>query len=171
MDRYTNLANFGSLIGSEPNGKIKRKASLLNGQTFEWEYGSKDVENIRYAIDTLLQLGFHAGSTRAVLPTKPGLEISLTKENLKSFMAAVNQYPLRMADIYTGTAHPQGGNTMAAASSGRPGVVDENFRVMGYDNLYVTDASIFPTSLTVNPQWTIMAMSSMASKEILNAHP
>ena len=34
----------------------------------------------------------------------------------------------------------------------------------GYDNVYVADASLFPTSITINPQWTIMAMSSMAAK-------
>jgi choline dehydrogenase-like flavoprotein len=49
-------------------------------------------------------------------------------------------------------------------------VVDESFRVVGFDNVYVSDASIFPTSLTVNPQWTILALSSLASQQVLRAH-
>jgi choline dehydrogenase-like flavoprotein len=56
------------------------------------------------------------------------------------------------------------------AASGSPGakdrVVDESFRVVGMDNVYVTDASVFPTSLTLNPQWTIMALSTLAASGI-----
>ena len=38
------------------------------------------------------------------------------------------------------------------------GVVDPDFRVHGYRNLYVCDASVFPTSIGVNPQLTVMAL-------------
>jgi choline dehydrogenase-like flavoprotein len=70
------------------------------------------------------------------------------------------------------TAHPQGGNLMAGDGSPHcdKRVVDGSFRVAGFDNLYVADASVFPTSVTVNPQWTIMAMSSLAASRILAAH-
>jgi choline dehydrogenase-like flavoprotein len=30
-------------------------------------------------------------------------------------------------------------------------------------NLYVADASVFPTSLGVNPQWTVMAVADVAA--------
>jgi choline dehydrogenase-like flavoprotein len=49
-------------------------------------------------------------------------------------------------------------------------VVDESFRVVGFDNVYVADASVFPTSITVNPQWTILALSSLAARQVLQAH-
>ena len=75
-----------------------------------------------------------------------------------------------MSDLFTGTAHPQGGNLMAGKNYTKDKVVDENFCVNGYENLYVTDASVFPTSLTVNPQWTIMSMSSLASKKVIESH-
>ena len=57
---------------------------------------------------------------------------------------------------------------MAAAGSPRTKerVVDETAKLVGFDNVYVTDASVFPTSLTVNPQWTIMALSSLAASGI-----
>ena len=42
-------------------------------------------------------------------------------------------------------------------------VVDPEFRVWGYDNLYVCDASVFPTSLGVNPQVPIMALADYAA--------
>jgi choline dehydrogenase-like flavoprotein len=43
------------------------------------------------------------------------------------------------------------------------GVVDAHFKVYGYDNLFVCDASVFPTSLGVNPQVTVMALAHYAA--------
>jgi choline dehydrogenase-like flavoprotein len=48
--------------------------------------------------------------------------------------------------------------------SDRPdvGVVDSGFRVHGTRNVYVCDASVFPTSIRINPQETIMAFADYA---------
>jgi choline dehydrogenase-like flavoprotein len=45
-------------------------------------------------------------------------------------------------------------------------VVDEQFRVHGTENLYVCDASVFPSSITVNPQLTVMALADYAAPNI-----
>jgi choline dehydrogenase-like flavoprotein len=46
------------------------------------------------------------------------------------------------------------------------GVVDPSFRVHGIPNLYVCDASVFPSSITVNPQFTVMALAHYAASKI-----
>jgi choline dehydrogenase-like flavoprotein len=48
--------------------------------------------------------------------------------------------------------------------SDRPevGVVDSGFRVHDTRNVYVCDASVFPTSIRINPQETIMAFADYA---------
>ena len=169
IKRYKYLLNFGSLIGSEPNGIVLEKSDLLNGQAFVWNLGKKDIENIKYAMGTLLQLGKFAGSTRAIIPTKPGIELALTDQEIGEFTKKFNAFPLRMKDIYLGTAHPQGGNMMAGDSSVyvKDRVVTEDFKVVGLDNVFVADASLFPTSITINPQWTIMALSSLSAKNVI----
>jgi choline dehydrogenase-like flavoprotein len=43
------------------------------------------------------------------------------------------------------------------------GVVDNGFKVHGYENLFVADTSVFPTNIWVNCQATAMAMSHYAS--------
>lgn len=174
MMRYKHLMNIGSLIGSEANGVIHNKANLVDGQSFSWELGSKDVAHIKYAFQTIIRLSSLAGARRVILPTRPGLELDLSDKNNESlFVKAIAGYPLRITDLYIGTAHPQGGNPMA----GNDGmhtvsrVVDEDFKVVGTDNVFVADASLFPTSITVNPQWTIMAMSGLAMKSVLRLFP
>ena len=62
------------------------------------------------------------------------------------------------------SAHPQGGNVMGGDPS--VSVVDSHSKVYGFDNLFVCDASVFPTSIGVNPQLTVMALASRASEHI-----
>jgi choline dehydrogenase-like flavoprotein len=170
MKRYRHLLNFGALVGSEPNGEIQLKGDPVTGRPFTWQLGQRDRANIKYAIGTLLDLGLAAGASRAVLPTEPGIEIPLSSGNISRFKQQLAEYPLQMADLRLATAHPQGGNCMAGDDSSKKQqrVVDGDFRVHGYDNVFVADASIFPTGITVNPQWTIMALSSMAAGRILS---
>ena len=172
---YARLINFGALVGSEPNGRVERAADLLNGQAFTWKLGERDRDHIRYALGTLLEIGLAAGARRAVVPTQPGIEIALTAANVARFRQAIDAYPLVTTDLLLTTAHPQGGNVMAGpgvdAATRDARVVDDRFRVSGFDNVFVADASVFPTSLTVNPQWTIMAMSSLASTSVLELCP
>jgi choline dehydrogenase-like flavoprotein len=66
--------------------------------------------------------------------------------------------------ITLASSHPQGGN--AINRDPRRGVVDEHFRVHGYDNLYVCDASVFPGSVQVNPQMTVMALARYAAERL-----
>jgi len=55
------------------------------------------------------------------------------------------------------TAHPLGGCTMS--DDPKEGVVNEFGEVWSYPNLYVSDGSIIPTALSVNPSATISALS------------
>ncbi|MCI0489622.1 MAG: GMC family oxidoreductase N-terminal domain-containing protein [Blastocatellia bacterium] len=171
MSRYRYLVNFGALVGSEPNGMIELRADPINGRALNWHLGDEDERRIKFALVTLLELGKAAGATRATLATEPGIELPLTDDDLSRFKRSLEAYPLRMSDLRLATAHPQGGNRMIGKESPYKGerVVDEEFRLDGYENVYVADASIFPTSITVNPQWTIMAMSSLAAKRVLGS--
>ena len=67
-------------------------------------------------------------------------------------------------NITLGTGHPQGGNPIGLDA--KRSVVDADFRVHGYSNLHVCDASVFPSSLTVNPQLTVMSLAHYAASRI-----
>jgi choline dehydrogenase-like flavoprotein len=66
--------------------------------------------------------------------------------------------------ISLGTGHPQGGNVIS--QDPKRGVVGPDFKVHGFDNLHICDASVFPTSLTVNPQLTTMSLAHYAAPRI-----
>jgi choline dehydrogenase-like flavoprotein len=62
------------------------------------------------------------------------------------------------------SAHMQGGNVIAP----KPyyGVVDENLKVHGVQNLWICDASVIPSPITINIAFTVMALSRYAAVRI-----
>ena len=58
------------------------------------------------------------------------------------------------------TAHILGGACMGKTEN--EGVVNKNFEVFNYPNLYVIDGSVIPTNLGVNPSLTITALAEYA---------
>jgi choline dehydrogenase-like flavoprotein len=78
-------------------------------------------------------------------------------ERIADAVDAVVQGP---GDLLLNSAHPQGGNPMSDDRS--IGVIGSDFRVHGMRNLFVCDASVFPTTIHVNPQLTVMAMADYA---------
>ena len=48
-------------------------------------------------------------------------------------------------------------------------VVDSDGRVFGFENLFLCDASVFPTAIGVNPQMTVMALATVISERIRRA--
>jgi len=63
------------------------------------------------------------------------------------------------------TAHPLGGCTMS--DDPNQGVVNEFGEVWNYPNLYVSDGSIIPTALSVNPSATISALSERIADHLV----
>lgn len=56
-----------------------------------------------------------------------------------------------------GHYHHMGGNRMSRSSN--DGVVDENLKMHGMKNLYITGSSVFPTGGYSNPTYTILALT------------
>ena len=70
-------------------------------------------------------------------------------------------------DIYVYASHPMG--TCRMHGDAAEGVVDPMGRVHGWANLHVADASVFPTSLGLNPQITVMSIAMTLGEAIAAA--
>jgi cholesterol oxidase len=98
--------------------------------------------------------------TRPVFAAEDNLARTITGRLGGMFVRDPLNTPLLMNNQIT--VHPLGGCPMA--DSAADGVVDVAGRVFGddgrpYPGLYVADASVIPTSLGVNPLWTITALA------------
>ena len=62
------------------------------------------------------------------------------------------------------SAHPQG--TCRMGEDARRAVVDSRGRFHGLDGLWITDASVFPTSASTHTMIPIMAFADLAARSI-----
>ena len=74
----------------------------------------------------------------------------------------------QISQTLTSAAHPLGTARMSAGP--KDGVVDQDLKVWGLDNLYISDASVFPTSGNVNPALTICALAIRLADRLVKLH-
>jgi cholesterol oxidase len=94
--------------------------------------------------------------------------IASGQEALYRYAQKVNGVPQNaITEVLFGlssTAHILGGCPMGKTIE--EGVVDDQFRVHGYNNFYILDGSIIPCNLGVNPSLTITTLSEYAMSHI-----
>jgi choline dehydrogenase-like flavoprotein len=149
MSRYDHMMAVGVLVGTEASARVKKAA--LGGPDIEFTPGAGDLQKLAAGLRELGEILFDAGATRVMLNTARGDEI-----DDRSDLDRIQQIVTEPGAMTLGTGHPQGGNALGA-------VLDDRFRVRGYEDLYVCDASVFPSSLTVNPQLTVMGLAHYAA--------
>lgn len=159
MLRYPNALSLGVLVGAENLGKVRADGSL------SFPVGKTTFQALRDGLAEASQLlldGTAEGTPDEVVPaTRDGKFILKPGDNAA---ARYQQRIVKPADLALGTGHPQGGNAMSTQAA--HSVVDGDFRLRHVPNVFVADASVFPSSAGVNPQWTVMAMAHLAAQEI-----
>lgn len=157
MRRYDRLMAVGVLVGTESNARIG--SSWLGGPAVYYTPTVGDLRTLADGLHTLGRILFEAGANRVMANTWGYDEFTGPEE-----LERLRRIALDPEYMTLGTGHPQGG--CAVSRDPRKGVVNPDFRVHGYGNLYVCDASVFPSSLTVNPQLTIMGLARYASRTV-----
>lgn len=161
LEAFENLNNvhdrmaiyYASISGGV--GKIQRfpcNQFLLN-----YKLSNEDYQYLRFGLLRLSQILFAAGSKQNFLVSKDGFSYK-TYEELELFL---NDRSLKNLDLMT--IHLMGGNSFNI-----DGICNEFGEVRGYNNLYIQDASLLPTSLGVNPQGTIMALVARNMEKFIN---
>ncbi|MBI5471008.1 MAG: GMC family oxidoreductase [Ignavibacteriae bacterium] len=164
MSAYPRAVNFTALVGSDPAGSVSRERDVLFGRAIQWSPTASDLNRMRKSLITIIQIAQASGAKEILLPTHPVLRLHLDK-NIGDVVRMMEKIFVEKRFFNFVTAHPQGGNMMASDSIAER-VVELDFRVRDCANVYVCDASVFPRGIRVNPQWTIMALASLASERI-----
>ncbi|MGZ5310064.1 MAG: GMC oxidoreductase, partial [Solirubrobacterales bacterium] len=157
MRRYAHMTAVGVLVGTHRNARIRK--ALTGGPDIVYEPEPDDLAKLLEALKLAGKIYLKAGAKRVMPTSFHYLEYSTPEE-----LDHLEDHIRDDSDISLGTGHPQGGNAISADPS--KGVVDPGFKVHGLENLYVCDASVFPTSITVNPQMTVMALAEYAAPRI-----
>lgn len=156
MSDYAHMGSGGVLVGTTVPGEVRSKGGRAE---IDYAPGREDMEQVVAGLKQLIRI-YHAGGAECVMPATYKMHRFRPGDNLD----VLDRYANGNDGLSLNSAHPQGGN--AISSDPRRGVVDPDFRVRGTENVYVCDASVFPTSVTVNPQLTVMALADYAGRRI-----
>jgi choline dehydrogenase-like flavoprotein len=160
MARLRNMAVLGLLVSDTSSG---RAVDLGRGRTPLLTY-RVNANDARRTLDGLLlaaRILLAAGATE-VWPMVAGAGRVRTTREAEALLE--RDWPA--AALRLSAYHPMGTARMGLDPGG---VVDGFGAVHGIEGLVVSDASVFPTSLAVNPQVTIMAFATRAAQHILDA--
>ena len=145
-------------ISSSSTGILSR---TLFGHNLKFNINDYEFQNIKDFIMLISKFLFNLGAQK-VYPNIINKKIDGTNfKNLEKIIGKINP-----EDLLLTASHLFG--TCCFGENSEKGVIDENFKVFNYDNLFVVDSSIFPFPTESNPQLTIMIFAKAASQIILN---
>lgn len=154
---YLHIAQFGLMVSDTSRGSV----SALPGNALRISYvlNDEDLRTFKRGIELLCECYFAAGAYE-VYPPVEGVGILRGGD-----LGPLRAHRLRPHELTLMAFHPMG----TARADARPGsgVVDGDLQVHGVDGLYVSDASVMPSSLGVNPQITIMALATRLAYHLL----
>jgi len=157
MEQFRHLAMFGLMVSDGPNGRIYQAPDGRPIITY-W-MSNKDLKKVQLGLQILTEVFFAAGAQRIFLPIA-GEE---SHDKLETALDVLSQ-PLNPWTLELMAFHPLGTSRMSTRE--KNGVVNPDLETWEMPGLYVCDGSIFPTSLGVNPQLTIMAWATRAAEHL-----
>jgi choline dehydrogenase-like flavoprotein len=154
MKQYPNYIQAGVMVGTEPRGRISVDKS--GRAKIALTFSSEEVAALRRGLKRIAQVFLTAGA-RSVFPATYH-PVTIRNEGDFGQLDLVVQ---ESSDLLLGSAHPQGGNPMCEDPS--RGAVAPDFRIHGFRNIFVADASVFPSNIWANCQATVIAVAHYAS--------
>ena len=157
MESYDRIASFGVMVTDRSRGKVRPGK---NGRPrISYWLGRQERDRLHRGVATLARIFLAAGAVE-VYPGVRGMPPMRDGGELERLAEA--RTPSR--DWLLSAHHPVGTCRMARSAS--TGVVSAHHEVFGTPDLYVADASVLPSSPTVNPQITIMALATRAADRL-----
>lgn len=157
--RMKHLAACGVMVRDDSSGSF-----TPSGDDVDLRYDLVDSDRARLleGMRRIVTVFFAAGA-KQVHPGVAGAPLCDSLEDALSYLGP--DVPVDRLALQA--SHPHGTARMAADP--RKGVVRPDGRVNGVDNLWVADASLFPSALGVNPQITIMSFAKVVARNLLAA--
>jgi len=162
-DHQRSLLEFGHVgsIGVHLSDRSQGRVGLGNDGALRASYRltREDADRVHFGICRAAEVHFAAGAIE-VYPNIPRFG-TLKRGELAAFEAA----RLKPSELRLEAFHPMG--TARISADPRHGVCAADGSVRGTRDLYVADASLFPTSVGVNPMMTIIAFAKQVSRALV----
>ncbi|RKZ37665.1 MAG: hypothetical protein DRQ49_15845 [Gammaproteobacteria bacterium] len=155
LNEYPHYGIYATMI--KPNSKA-RIVSILGKHPLIWyQFDPADVIIIKKALRQSAKLLFASGACELYMPIG-GTQAFHSFDKFDKMLDNISAKHLEMISVHAMASCPMGDTHQS--------VVNQEGRLNGYDNIYITDASVLPSNIGESPQGTIMAFAS----EIMARH-
>lgn len=150
----------GCLVMVSDKGEGTVGATSQGTADLRYWFADEDVVNMRAGLKRTCEVLLAGGVKRLLVPIAgAGWVDSLEEAHAAIDRADLTDYLLLYA------AHPMA--TCRMGTDRDNSVIGPDGQAHGLKGLYLVDGSIFPTSLGVNPQWTIMTMATILARGLV----
>ncbi len=163
LKEFRKLASIGTMVSDTSTGKVT--VGVDGDPMMTYNINQRDADALKKAALISARILFAAGAKKVLTTTScfPEINSLLEVEKYQDLKVDASQF-LLMA------FHPMGTCRMGAEP--KKSVVNLNLESWDLQNLFIADASVFPSSLGVNPQETIWAFATRCAEHIIkNARP
>jgi choline dehydrogenase-like flavoprotein len=158
VQRFNNYAMAGIVVRDTNVGRV---ALTNTGRaSVSYEPSLKELNAIAKGVEVLANMWFALGARR-IINSHRVIPIVENEGDIPTLLKKIVEDP---KNLLLGSAHPQSGNRIGSSLS--DSVVDSDCKVHDFRNLFVCDASVFPTSVGVNPQISVMTVASIVASRI-----
>ena len=145
------------MVSDKGTGRVRAKP---NGSAdITYNFHPKDVQRIKDGLVSVSRVLFAGGAKDLRAPIHR-VGVVQSPEQLASRLA-----PLQIQDFTLYAAHPMG--TCGMGLDPNTSVIDPMGQTHRMKNLYIADASVFPSSLGVNPQLSTMVVSTQIARKMV----
>lgn len=160
--RFPYWAMGGAMVRDEGEGTVEL-AEEKDGPRPAVAYNvtDRDVAALKDGLKAVTRAYFAAGAKKVCPLVNPAVFYEREADALE----AVDRVSRGTDFAHVHASHPHG--SCRLSPNAQTGGVDKDGKVHGVEALYVADGSLFPSTLGVNPQVTIMSLAMMLSRRLL----
>ena len=154
---YPRMASVGMMVSDHTSGRVFRRPD--GRPLMYYNIGKDETRRMAEAVKMAGELYFAAGA-KEFYPVLHGFPVMRSLEELRK----IDPARVSAKDFKLSAYHPMG--TARMGEDPRRAVVDSYGRSFACEDLYVCDASLFPSSTAVNPQLTMMATAHRIGRRL-----
>jgi len=156
MRRLRDLAGNLCLVPDRPSGRVTASGGRPK---ISYTLTPEVQDTLRRAMVAACRVWLAAGADAALVPLADAPKIRSEAD-----LQALARVPLRLATTPLISAHPQG--TCRMGPDPKRAVVGLDLKVYGTDNLWVHDASVFPTTSSSHTMLPVMSYAWLAARDM-----
>lgn len=156
------ISSIGAFVRERDTGRIDVDAD--GSPIVEYWPSEYDMKHLVRGLQESARIHFEAGAECLYFPGSRRFETSLGKAKLEALLAEMPAWSWEPGRAFLLTAHQMGTCRMGSDEKRHP--ITPEARSREVSNLYVADASVFPTCSGANPMPSIMHVAHFAAQAI-----